>query len=554
VTVSSILKGIGKAADEITSASDDAFKQTVKQARPSQPAPPLPKVSEVENMSDDEFLQLLKDSKQARQDDVLPDPPVSARRQFDEDFPDPPASNEIEEMSDEDFNLLLSEIKKDVLKKDINKQVAAEDVKIAGIDPDNVTTADAADFLAASIGVPKSDIPFDDLPSGFIKEKAAQVQVGLITPKEAFDTLSNLAIPPTLSPVQKEKAFDFILDNSIFATEGDLKQVDEKVLSENFFKFEEGVIDEQTFVDNILDSLVPSSGFSSDEAFATGMTIEKLSDAEQVIEDFLSLTPAQAKILNDNQKLKLANQIVGDVADDDTSMELALSADKIPHLPPSIFTEAAGEDRIRRDVVKTLEAVRTTDDMETAVARVRNREEAIEGRFESPGKLGVDAHKFVQDLDDLEVAAIEFYTHRGDTAVNKALRQGLVEPGSALDNTINFMNQVLDKIPKYDGVVYRDVGRDRFDAYAVGEEVVEKAFTSTTLNRRGLTFKGLQEGRRYPSATFIIQSKEGRYIRPLTHRNYEGEEEVLYKSGQKFRVVDKDPETLQIFLEEVPSE
>jgi len=208
-------------------------------------------------------------------------------------------------------------------------------------------------------------------------------------------------------------------------------------------------------------------------------------------------------------------------------------------------------------VERTIFSVRT-DAIIGDVQRVRERATNVSqgqgGLQETTALLGRDSFNVVDNLSDLEIASINFYTRKGDEVVNKALREDSIVPGSDLDQTINFMNQTLDKLPAHKGVVYRGIKGESFDDFEVGSVYSDKGFMSTTVEPLGVTFKDIAEkGALKPRrrTVLVIQSESGKYIEPLTFVNFAGENEVLFKPGTRFRIVDKDPDTKQVLLQEL---
>jgi hypothetical protein len=160
---------------------------------------------------------------------------------------------------------------------------------------------------------------------------------------------------------------------------------------------------------------------------------------------------------------------------------------------------------------------------------------------EFPSKAIVDS------MTNEELAAINFYTRRGDRAVNPTLRSGNDIPeNSSKGIAIRQVNEALDKLPPYDGeAVYRYVmspDPDTSPKYEVGDRLEEKAFLSTTKNRIYSETKkaGIAEGA-HSRLLFVIspksQGSNARAIEGLSE--YMAESEVLFKTNTKFVVVYK---------------
>ncbi|MFX0573326.1 ADP-ribosyltransferase [Nocardia nepalensis] len=148
-------------------------------------------------------------------------------------------------------------------------------------------------------------------------------------------------------------------------------------------------------------------------------------------------------------------------------------------------------------------------------------------------------------LTDEEYAAISRYTGNGYKDLNEALRSGnLTEEQAA---RVRELNQALDKVPNFEGEVSRKVQlpQNVIDSYKIGEDTTETAFTSTSRFAESNKFDGNTE--------FTIISKTGKPIENMS--NYgpwsgQNEGEILFKSGTKFRCVDKgvDPATMRTVI------
>ena len=144
-------------------------------------------------------------------------------------------------------------------------------------------------------------------------------------------------------------------------------------------------------------------------------------------------------------------------------------------------------------------------------------------------------------LTKAEAAAIRSYTGSNYGWINSNLRLNQTD-----EKTTNFrdvLNSALSKLRAYQGVVRRGLSLppDRLKDYQVGAEITYPGFTSTSLGY------GFNQHHR-----FVIHSKNGRYVAP--NSSSPGELEVLFKSGAKFRVLDrKDAEEgrVEITMEEI---
>ena len=164
----------------------------------------------------------------------------------------------------------------------------------------------------------------------------------------------------------------------------------------------------------------------------------------------------------------------------------------------------------------------------------------------------------------VEAIAINLYTKNGDEAINTALREKAVEPGSDLSATIQSLQNGLDKLPSWEpetGVLYRQVGdpnvRELYEAMPVGQVFTERAFTSTS--RTALDFD--MPGR---NLNFVIMAKENGNGKPIEgFSEFTDEREILFKHGTEFKIVSKQvkkevddfgrttTDRLIIFLEEL---
>lgn len=411
--------------------------------------------------------------------------------------------------------------------------------------------------------------PLDD-----VLDEVEEIQVGL--PADPLDSVLDELMVPPLPEVKEVSAFSdeaAVFDELAqvpFSEKPSLSDLADPIESHSFLLDTLGIAPKQ------LSYLTDEEIVSFSVQLNTGTITPE--DAMSAITDiaggaeggFKTLTPSivenlgstlsdwQIAALSDEDKVKAWNQIAGTASDDNISLTLAKSADNI-QLPEGVDF---GEDN---PVIKTLFAVRG-ESISKGPEKVRERLARLKPRgtasfdFESVDDRAIS--KFLTkeyleaagDMNNLEISAINFYTSRGDQAVNWGLRNGEVKPGSALDKTIQFMNKTLDKLPAYEGVAYRNATADMFDRYTVGEVVEEKGFTSFTTEKLGIDIDTINTdplygGKPPHNTTFLVQSKRGRYIEVFSE--FPGENEVLYKSGSRFQVVDKDPDTRQIFLEEV---
>ena len=133
------------------------------------------------------------------------------------------------------------------------------------------------------------------------------------------------------------------------------------------------------------------------------------------------------------------------------------------------------------------------------------------------------------------------------STLNDKLRSGnqAVYAGAILSRTI--LNNALDKLPDYDGEVYRGLKFDDLDVldvfledYKAGAVVTYSEFISAGARKP------------YPGRVqLVIRSRHGKRI--ADYSGTPGDDEVLFRAGAKFRVLDILPEeerTFRILLEE----
>lgn len=126
-------------------------------------------------------------------------------------------------------------------------------------------------------------------------------------------------------------------------------------------------------------------------------------------------------------------------------------------------------------------------------------------------------------LEAREVSAIKFYTSSGYSCFNQFIwgkKDGAQQGG------IDTLNEALRKLPKHEGFVVRGTRLPASvrDQHQVGATVVYDAFTSTST---GGAFSGNDQ--------FLIYSRTGRPVMSIS--SISGEDEVLFPSGTRFRVV-----------------
>ncbi len=133
-------------------------------------------------------------------------------------------------------------------------------------------------------------------------------------------------------------------------------------------------------------------------------------------------------------------------------------------------------------------------------------------------------------LTEDEASAIKYYTSddRKINALNKKLREGTATKNDKIVEKV--LNQALNKMPSYEGTVYRGIKISDVDGfikrYTSGKEIDFSQFTSTS-------FKKAESY--YGNVKYEIISKTGKDVSALSSKP--AEKEVLFKSDAKFKVI-----------------
>ncbi len=153
------------------------------------------------------------------------------------------------------------------------------------------------------------------------------------------------------------------------------------------------------------------------------------------------------------------------------------------------------------------------------------------------------AHGYDNVMSLREAAAVKHYTGSGYAEINAALRTNAAPTGASASLSVfkkaaRALNDVLARLgTPSEGYVYRGVNPERVGAatedvikdYVIGKTVTWPAFTSSTTRKATADAFG---GRIY----FIIEAKTPRPVKNLSA--YPGENEVLFRAGTKFEVLD----------------
>jgi hypothetical protein len=153
------------------------------------------------------------------------------------------------------------------------------------------------------------------------------------------------------------------------------------------------------------------------------------------------------------------------------------------------------------------------------------------------------AHGYDKVMSLREAAAVKHYTGSGYAEINAALRTDAAPTGGSASLSVykkaaRALNDVLIRLGKpHEGYVYRGVDPEKVGAktedvikdYVVGKTVEWSPFTSASTRKATADAFG---GRIY----FIIEAKTPRSLKNLSA--YPGENEVLFRAGTKFEVLD----------------
>lgn len=126
-----------------------------------------------------------------------------------------------------------------------------------------------------------------------------------------------------------------------------------------------------------------------------------------------------------------------------------------------------------------------------------------------------------------EIVAIREYSANGFAKLNTELRAN--KPSLKTRKFETLLNRALDKLPNYEGKVWRDVDfpNDVLINYVVGNIITEKAFLSSSYDEYE-RFEKRQH-------RLLIHSKKGKKIENISA--IVSENEVLFKSNSKFKVI-----------------
>ncbi|MEO0760110.1 MAG: minor capsid protein [Cyanobacteria bacterium J06648_16] len=184
----------------------------------------------------------------------------------------------------------------------------------------------------------------------------------------------------------------------------------------------------------------------------------------------------------------------------------------------------------------------STEPLQTTASASRRKTDRAENvvRSMSSAKTHVDKLRNQGGQVQEDLSMLEFYTGDRFLEVNQQLRSG--NPTDDVKQEVQRVNRALDKMPAYEGVVYRGIRPDSIGEidgilaqFRQGESVVFPGFTSTSASESvGRNYAGLNG---IGGVTVAIRSKgvNGRVVAPISRNP--AEQEVLFKSNTRFRVV-----------------
>ena len=162
------------------------------------------------------------------------------------------------------------------------------------------------------------------------------------------------------------------------------------------------------------------------------------------------------------------------------------------------------------------------------------------------------------DLESAEAKALAGYTDEDYETINKELRDGILSE-KTVEKTA-YIKAALDQLPSHKGVVYRGNHSKvlEWHDFSVGSIFCDPAFLSTSLLESVCDYFSTQEGSAGNGVLFVIKCKgksAGKYISRYAIEEHQGEEEVLFPPGTKFRITKvekgKKVEICKVWMEEM---
>jgi hypothetical protein len=167
--------------------------------------------------------------------------------------------------------------------------------------------------------------------------------------------------------------------------------------------------------------------------------------------------------------------------------------------------------------------------------------------------------KLYPNIPNTSLAAIHHYTKTGGNyrQLNKQLEKGTLTDFNAASATL--INQGLEKLPKFEGNVYRGmiIKRSEFEKAFAGEKggvIQHNRFVSTSKDTGiGLNFSKHTPLKKNEISVFMeIKSKTGRDISSISEKNGifapENQQEVLFFNNTPFKVEEKKYNGNNVFL------
>lgn len=159
-----------------------------------------------------------------------------------------------------------------------------------------------------------------------------------------------------------------------------------------------------------------------------------------------------------------------------------------------------------------------------------------------------NALKINKSIRPAESFCVDRYCDDFYREVNPYLRNGRIPPDDFFERYIKVMNGGMEKLPTYQGEVYRgaDLPPEAINKYKkaleTGKPITENYYLSTSR---------LEEKAFDKNTSYIIQSKTGKMVEDISY--FQSEREVLFREGTKFKILKVDFENGKnlIYMEEI---
>jgi hypothetical protein len=363
----------------------------------------------------------------------------------------------------------------------------------------------------------------NSLPSQFLKETAQQVEVGLLTFEEGLGKLVQAAkkaneVDDATHEIELAQKFLFDIDD-----------VNEHV--------GEDWAESINLISNA--EYLPVSTISSGtEAIIKNSKGIELTPFEQA--DFDALTEAIEKVdLN-----------IKGIIDEEIDLDAMVITENSPNAPFDLEKTLGLEtpdyvDSLNGNQLAALKTMTHIRGRKFPEVMNKLRQDHYVGVPEGLVAQFPKRDEFLQ-MNEFDVAAVNFYTRSGDGPMNAALRQDKYDPNTDLGAAIDATQDALDRMPSWDpseGFLYRRINdenlKDLFDQMEDGAEFTEKGFTSATRNEViNLATGKAKEAEILAKLNFVIKPKKGgngKAIEGLSE--FLSEQEVLFKHGTKFKLI-----------------